>query len=50
MHSLAVLALRQKVGMASPLFDVRYQVQSRGKEEMAAFLHKAVEELGGGDE
>ena len=37
-------------GMSNKLFVSRYQVQSRGKEEIAAFLHKAVEELGGGDE
>lgn len=37
-------------GMNKQLVVSRYQVQSRGKEEMAAFLHKAVEELGGGDE
>lgn len=37
-------------GMSNQLFVSRYQVQLPGKEEMAAFLHKAVEELGGGDE
>lgn len=36
--------------MSNQLFVSRYQVQLPGKEEMAAFLHKAVEELGGGDE
>jgi predicted nuclease of restriction endonuclease-like (RecB) superfamily len=33
--------------MSNQLFVSRYQVQLPGKEEMAAFLHKAVEELGG---
>lgn len=37
-------------GMSNKLFVSRYQVQLPGKEEIAAFLHKAVEELGGGDE
>lgn len=37
-------------GMSSQLFVSRYQVQLPGREEMAAFLHRAVEELGGGDE
>ncbi len=37
-------------GMSNQLFVSRYQVQLPGKEEMAAFLHKAVEELEGGDE
>jgi predicted nuclease of restriction endonuclease-like (RecB) superfamily len=37
-------------GMSNQLFVSRYQVQLPGKEEIAAFLHKAVEELGGGDE
>ncbi len=36
-------------GMSNQLFVSRYQVQLPGKEEIAAFLHKAVEELGGGD-
>lgn len=36
--------------MSNQLFVSRYQVQLPGKEEIAAFLHKAVEELGGGDE
>lgn len=37
--------------MSNQLFVSRYQVHNPpGKEEMAAFLHKAVEELGGGDE
>ena len=36
--------------MSNQLFVSRYQVQLPGKDEMAAFLHKAVEELGGGDE
>jgi predicted nuclease of restriction endonuclease-like (RecB) superfamily len=36
--------------MSNQLFVSRYQVQLPGKAEMAAFLHKAVEELGGGDE
>lgn len=35
--------------MSNQLFVSRYQVQLPGTEEMAAFLHKAVEELGGGD-
>ncbi len=33
--------------MSNQLFVSRYQVQLPGKAEMAAFLHKAVEELGG---
>jgi len=37
-------------GMSSTLFVSRYQVQLPGKKEIAAFLHRAVEELGGGDE
>lgn len=37
-------------GMSNTLFVSRYQVQLPGKEEIAAFLHRAVEELGGGDE
>ena len=37
-------------GMSNKLFVSRYQVQLPGKDEMAAFLHKAVEELEGGDE
>jgi len=37
-------------GMSNQLFVSRYQVQLPGKEEIAAFLHKVVEELGGGDE
>ena len=37
-------------GMSNQLFVSRYQVQLPGKEEMAAFLHKAVVELGAGDE
>lgn len=37
-------------GMSNQLFVSRYQVQLPGKDEIAAFLHKAVEELGGGDE
>jgi len=32
--------------MSNQLFVSRYQVQLPGKDEMAAFLHKAVEELG----
>jgi predicted nuclease of restriction endonuclease-like (RecB) superfamily len=36
--------------MSNQIFVSRYQVQLPGKAEMAAFLHKAVEELGGGDE
>lgn len=36
--------------MSNQLFVSRYQVQLPGKAEMAAFLHRAVEELGGGDE
>lgn len=35
--------------MSNQLFVSRYQVQLPGKEEMEAFLHKAVEELGGVD-
>lgn len=46
-HELVEYAL---AGMSSQLFVSRYQVQLPGKEEMAAFLHKAVEELEGGDE
>lgn len=45
-HELVEFAL---AGMNNQLFVSRYQVQLPGKEEMAAFLHKAVEELGGGD-
>ena len=37
-------------GMSNQLFVSRYQVQLPGKEEMAAFLHKAVAELGGENE
>jgi predicted nuclease of restriction endonuclease-like (RecB) superfamily len=37
-------------GMSNQLFVSRYQVQLPGKEQIAAFLHRAVEELGGGDE
>lgn len=37
-------------GMSNQLFVSRYQVQLPDKEEIAAFLHRAVEELGGGDE
>lgn len=37
-------------GMSNKLFVSRYQVQLPGKEEIAAFLHRAVAELGGGDE
>jgi predicted nuclease of restriction endonuclease-like (RecB) superfamily len=37
-------------GMSNQLFVSRYQVQLPGKEEIAAFLHRAVQELGGGDE
>ncbi|CAN7639178.1 PDDEXK nuclease domain-containing protein [Acidovorax sp. LjRoot194] len=36
--------------MSNKLFVSRYQVQLPGTEEMAAFLHRAVEELGGGNE
>ncbi|MDX1251754.1 MAG: DUF1016 family protein [Gammaproteobacteria bacterium] len=46
-HELVEYAL---AGMSNKLFVSRYQVQLPGKEEMAAFLHRAVEELGGGDE
>jgi predicted nuclease of restriction endonuclease-like (RecB) superfamily len=46
-HELVEYAL---AGMSNQLFVSRYQVQLPGKEEMAAFLHKAVEELGGGDD
>lgn len=45
-HELVEYAL---AGMSNTLFVSRYQVQLPGKEEMAAFLHKAVKELGGGD-
>ena len=42
---------RWPIAQASELEpQARYQVQLPGKEEMAAFLHKAVEELEGGDE
>lgn len=34
-------------GMSNQLFVSRYQVQLPGKDEIVAFLHKAVEELGG---
>lgn len=37
-------------GMSNQLFVSRYQVQLPGKEQMAAFLHQAVEELGGGND
>lgn len=37
-------------GMSNTLFVSRYQAQLPRKKEMAAFLHKAVDELGGGDE
>jgi predicted nuclease of restriction endonuclease-like (RecB) superfamily len=46
-HELVEYAL---AGMSNTLFVSRYQVQLPGKDEMAAFLHKAVRELGGGDE
>lgn len=46
-HELVEYAL---AGMSNNLFVSRYQVQLPGKEEIAAFLRKAVEELGGGDE
>jgi predicted nuclease of restriction endonuclease-like (RecB) superfamily len=46
-HELVEYAL---AGMSNNLFVSRYQVQLPGKEQMAAFLHKAVEELGDGDE
>lgn len=36
-------------GMSNQLFVSRYQVQLPNKEQMAAFLHQAVAELGGGD-
>jgi predicted nuclease of restriction endonuclease-like (RecB) superfamily len=36
--------------MSNQLFVSRYQVELPGEAEIAAFLHKAVEELGGGDE
>jgi hypothetical protein len=36
-------------GMSNQLFVSRYQVQLPGKAEMAAFLHQAVAELGGGN-
>jgi len=35
-------------GMSNQLFVSRYQVQLPGKDEIAAFLHKAVAELAGG--
>lgn len=62
MRDFRTAAWQRKVGTASPqlayplagmsnsLFVSRYQVQSRGKKAIAAFLHKAVQELGGGDE
>lgn len=62
MHKGDASPWRPKAGAASPqckyaladmskqLFVSRYQVQLPDKAEMAAFLHKAVEELGGGDE
>jgi predicted nuclease of restriction endonuclease-like (RecB) superfamily len=37
-------------GMSNQLFVSRYQVQLPGKEQMAAFLHRAVQELEGGSE
>lgn len=46
-HELVEYAL---AGMSNKLFVSRYQVQLPGKDEIAAFLHKAVEELEGGDE
>lgn len=36
-------------GMSNQLFVSRYQVQLPGKEEIAAFLHRALEELAGGN-
>jgi hypothetical protein len=33
--------------MSNQLFVSRYQVQLPGREAMEAFLHKAIEELGG---
>lgn len=36
-------------GMSNQLFVSRYQVQLPDKEQMAAFLHQAVVELGGGE-
>lgn len=36
-------------GMSNQLFVSRYQVQLPGREEIAAFLQRAVEELGGQD-
>ena len=50
MLDLDVSSAQQKVGTACPQFVSRYQVQLPGKEEIAAFLHRAVEELGGRDE
>lgn len=50
MRNLAVSAPWRKVGMASPQFETRYRAESRSKEEIAAFLHQAMEEWGGGDE
>jgi predicted nuclease of restriction endonuclease-like (RecB) superfamily len=46
-HEMVEFAL---AGMNNTLFVSRYQVQLPGKEEIVAFLHRAVEELGGGDE
>ena len=37
-------------GMSNQIFVSRYQVQLPGKEEIATFLHRAVEELKSGDE
>lgn len=36
--------------MSNQLFVSRYQVQLPAKEQMAAFLHRAVQELEGGGE
>jgi len=44
-HELVEFAL---AGMANQLFVSRYQVQLPGKEQMAAFLQRAVRELGTG--
>ena len=37
-------------GMSNQLFVSRYQVQLPDKEQMAAFLHQALAELGATDE
>jgi predicted nuclease of restriction endonuclease-like (RecB) superfamily len=46
-HELVEFAL---AGMANTLFVSRYQVRLPGKEEMTAFVQRAVEELSSGDD